>query len=243
MSDPLKLPILSLLSILLLLGIGLFSPSAKALNMEPLSLVLKPSGGGANQTFRVTNNASQPIAVQFSITTRQQQGDKEIRQPADDLFSIYPQQTIIPANATQKIRVKWLGRPQLAREQAYRLIAEQVHVSLKKEQQSGVNMLMTLISALYVQPSNTKSNIVVKNVQRQGNQLSVTLNNSGTRHALIKSAVLTLNNHNNTLTLNSDKLKGLVGNNVLAGATRRFMIPVPNGFANGQWQGALSNIQ
>jgi fimbrial chaperone protein len=226
-----------------LLTLGLFSQQANALNMEPLSLVLKPSGGGANQTFRVTNNASQPIAVQFSITTRQQQGDKEIRHPADNKFSIYPQQTIIPANTTQKIRVKWLGSPKLAREQAYRLIAQQVHVSLKKEHQSAVNMLMTLISALYVQPSNTKSSIVVKNVQRQGRQLVVTLNNAGTRHALIKSAVLTLSNHNKTLTLNNQNLKGLVGNNVLAGATRRFMIPVPNGFANGQWKGSLSNIK
>lgn len=227
----------------LLVTIGLFSQSATALTMEPLSLVLKPSGGGANQTFRVTNTANQPIAVQFSITTRQQNGNKEIRQPADNKFSIYPQQTIIPGNTTQKIRVKWLGNSTITSEQAYRLIAEQVHVSLTKEQQSGVNMLMTLISAIYVQPANTKSNVVVKNIQRQGQKLSVTLNNTGTRHSLIKSAVLTLTTNNTTLTLNSNQLKGLVGNNVLAGATRHFMIPVPNGFANGQWQGSLSNIQ
>jgi len=240
MYNHLKLRFLPLVS---LLFISLLSQQANALNMEPLSLVLKPSGGGANQTFRVTNNASEPIAVQFSITTRQQQGNKEIRHPADNKFSIYPPQTIIPGNTTQKIRVKWLGNPALAQEQAYRLIAEQVHVSLKKEQQSGVNMLMTLISALYVQPNKTKSNIVVKDVQRQGSNLLVTLNNTGTRHQLIKSAVLMLNNQHKIVTINNNKLKGLVGNNILAGATRRFTIPVPNGFTNGQWQGSLTHIK
>jgi fimbrial chaperone protein len=227
-----------------LLTLGLFSQQANALNIEPLALVLKPSGGGANQTFRVTNDSSEPIAVQFSITTRQQQGDKEIRHPADNQFSIYPQQTIIPGNATQKIRVKWLGSPKMASEQAYRLISEQVHVSLKKEQQSGVNMLMTMISSIYVRPAKTKSSIIVNNIQQQGRSLSITLNNSGTRHQLIQSAVLTLTNNNNkTLTLNEQNLKGLVGNNVLAGATRRFTIPVPKGFANGQWKGSLTRIK
>lgn len=228
---------------ILLITLGLFSQQANALNIEPLSLVLKPSGGGANQTFRITNTANTPIAVQFSITTRQQQGDEEIRQPADNDFSIYPQQTIIAGNTTQKIRVKWLGNPNIAQEQAYRLISEQVQVSLKKEDKSGVTMLMKMVSSLYVQPSNTKSNITVNEVQRQGNQLAVTLNNSGSRHALIESAILTLSNNNKTLTLNKENLKGLVGNNVLAGVTRRFMIPVPKEFANGAWKGSLSNIK
>jgi fimbrial chaperone protein len=223
-----------------LLTLGLFSQQANALNMEPLSLVLKPSGGGANQTFRVTNNASQPIAVQFSITTRQQQGDKEIRHPADNKFSIYPQQTIIPANTTQKIRVKWLGSPKLAREQAYRLIAEQVYVSLDDKEQTGVKMLMTLVGALYVQPSNTRSNLQVKALQAQGNKLAVTVANSGNRHQLMRFATLTLKNGGKVISLKGkQQLAGLEGNNVLGGATKRFFIPLPKGFVNGRWTAAL----
>ncbi len=156
MYNHLKSPFLPFVFLLIL---GLFSQQANALNIEPLALVLKPSGGGANQTFRVTNDSNEPIAVQFSITTRQQQGNKEIRHPADNKFSIYPQQTIIPGNATQKIRVKWLGSPKMASEQAYRLISEQVHVSLKKEQQSGVNILMIMISSVYVRLAKTKSSL------------------------------------------------------------------------------------
>ncbi len=224
-----------------LLLISIFSQQANALQMEPLSLVLKPSGGGSSQTLRVTNNSGKPIAVQFNITTRQQLNNKEIRHPADDQFMIYPPQTIIPAHTTQKIRVKWLGSTKLASEKAYRLIAEQVYVSLEKEDKSAVRMLMTLVGSLYIQPSKTNSKLVVKKVQSQGNKLAITVSNTGTRHQLMKKMLLTLNNEDKTLTLDNNHLKGLIGNNILAGATRTFTIPLPTGFANGQWKARLDS--
>lgn len=228
------------LSLALLLVLSLFSQVASALQMNPLSVVLKPSGGGAKQSFRVSNESNKPIAVQFSVMTRQQINNKEIRRPADRDFMIYPPQTIIPAKSTQKVRVEWLGAGKLPREQAYRLIAEQVHVSLEKQKESGINMLMTLVGALYVQPNGTKSNVQVKAVQRHGNRLAVTLANSGTRHQLMNYATMTLRNGHKVLTLKGAGLKGINGNNVLAGATKRFFIPLPKGFVNGRWTATIS---
>ncbi len=228
-----------LISILLLVLLS-FSQVASALQMNPLSLVLKPSGGGAKQSFRVTNESNKPIAVQFSVMTRQQVNNREIRRPADKDFMIYPPQTIIPPRSTQKVRVEWLGSPNLQREKAYRLIAEQVYVSLEKQKQTGINMLMTLVGALYVQPNATKSNVQVKAVQRNGNKLAVTLANGGTRHQLMNYSTLTLRNGNRVLTLKGNALKGINGNNVLAGSTKRFFIPLPKGFVNGRWTATIS---
>lgn len=228
------------ISFVLILLASLFSMQAHALQMNPLSVVLKPSGGGAKQSFKVTNESNQPIAVQFSITTRQQLNNKEIRHPADKDFMIYPPQTIIPARSTQKVRVEWLGAGKLSREQAYRLIAEQVYVSLDDKEDTGVKMLMTLVGALYVQPSNTKSNLKVKAVQAQGNKLAVTVANSGSRHQLMRYATLILKNGGKVISLKGkQQLAGLEGNNVLAGATKRFFIPLPKGFVNGQWTATL----
>ncbi len=228
------------LSFVLVLLASLFSLQANALQMNPLSVVLKPSGGGAKQSFKVTNESNQPIAVQFSITTRQQVNNKEIRHPADKDFMIYPPQTIIPARSTQKVRVEWLGAGKLPREQAYRLIAEQVYVSLDDKEQTGVKMLMTLVGALYVQPSNTRSNLQVKALQAQGNKLAVTVANSGNRHQLMRFATLTLKNGGKVISLKGkQQLAGLEGNNVLGGATKRFFIPLPKGFVNGRWTAAL----
>lgn len=228
------------LSFALLLISALFSLQASALQMNPLSVVLKPAGGGSKQSFKVTNESNKPIAVQFSVTTRQQLNNKEIRKPADKDFMIYPPQTIIPARSTQKVRIEWLGAGNIPREQAYRLIAEQVYVSLDDKEQTGVKMLMKLVGALYVQPNGTKSNLQVKAVQQQGNKLAVTVANSGNRHQLMKFATLTLRNEARVLSLKGVRqLAGLEGNNVLGGATKRFYIPLPKGFVNGRWTATL----
>ena len=226
----------TLVGIILLL---LISFNANALQMNPLSLVLKPSGGGARQSFKVTNESNKPIAVQFSVTTRQQLNNKEIRHPADKDFMIYPPQTIIPAKSTQKVRVEWLGAGQIPREQAYRLIAEQVYVSLSEEKETGVKMLMTLVGALYVQPNGTKSNVQVKAIQRHGNKLALTVSNSGNRHRLMKFATLVLSNGGQIITLKGKQLLGLDGNNILGGATKRFYIPLPKGYKDGRWQATV----
>ena len=226
----------SFFSMLLLV---LFSLPVQALQMNPLSVVVKPTGGGARQSFKVTNESNQPIAVQFSVTTRQQVNNKEIRRPADKDFSIYPPQTIIPPRSTQKVRIQWIGKQKVSKELSYRLIAEQVYVSLKKEKQTGINMLMTLVGALYVQPNNTRSNVSVRAVQRQGNKLAITLTNNGTRHQLMKYATLSLRNGNKVINLKGRDLVGLEGNNVLAGATKRFFIPLPKGFVNGRWSATI----
>jgi fimbrial chaperone protein len=229
----------NLIAYALFLVLSLSSQIANALQMNPLSVVLTPSGGGAKQSFRVTNESNKPIAVQFSITTRQQLNNKEIRRAADKDFMIYPAQTIIPAKTTQRVRVEWLGAGNLPREQAYRLIAEQVYVSLEKQKQSGINMLMTLVGALYVQPNSTKSNVQVKAVQRHGNKLAIILTNTGTRHQLMNYSTLTLRYGKKTIILKDKDLQGINGNNVLAGATKRFFIPLPKGFVNGRWTASI----
>jgi len=231
-----KYKLISFIAILLL---SLFSLQANALQMNPLSVVVKPSGGGTKQTFKVTNESNKPIAVQFSVTTRQQVNNKEVRRPADKDFMIYPPQTIIPAKSTQKVRIEWLGTSNVKKELAFRLIAEQVYVSLEKKKQTGINMLMTLVGALYVQPNGTKSNVQVRAVQRHGNKLGVTLSNSGNRHQLMRYATLTLKNGGKVITVKGKSLIGLEGNNVLAGATKRFFIPLPKGFVNGRWTATI----
>ncbi len=226
-------------SFLLLLMISFMTQQASALQLNPLSVIVKPTGGGARQTFKVTNESNKPIAVQFSVTTRQQINNKEVRRPADRDFMIYPPQTIIPPRTTQKVRIEWLGKKPVNKELAYRLIAKQVYVSLEKQKQTGISMLMTLVGALYVQPNNTKSNVQVRAVQRHGNKLAVTLSNSGNRHQLMNYATLTLRNGSKVINIKGKGLIGIEGNNVLAGATKRFFINLPHGFVNGRWTGTI----
>lgn len=217
----------------------LISPFVNALQMEPLSLVLKPSGAGANQILRVINETSKPVAVQFNMTTRKQVDNKEVRVSADDKFMIYPPQTIIPPRSAQKVRIQWLGESQMKDEQAYRFIAEQVYVSLEKEQ-TGINMLMKLEGALYVQPSKTKSNVKITSVKPEGNKLGVTIQNMGNRHQLLNKATVDLKYGNQLISLNGDQLLGMEGKNVLGKSTYRFLIKKPDQFKNQAWVASLN---
>ena len=226
-------------SFILTITLMLISFNAYALQMTPLSIVLKPSGGGTKQSVRITNESNKPIAVQFSVTTRQMINNKEVRKPADKDFMIYPPQTIIPAKTTQKVRVEWLGAGNMPKEQAYRLIAEQVDVSLDDKKQTGITMLMTLVHGLYVQPNGTKSNVQITAVKRQGNKLTITLTNSGTRHQILNYATLVLKNGGKILSLKGKSIQGLEGNNVLAGATHQYSIPLPKGFVDGPWTATI----
>ena len=223
----------------LLAAITLISPLANALQMEPLSMVLRPSGPNANKVFRIINESSKPIAVQLSMTTRKQVGNKEVRLPADDKFMIYPPQTIIPAKSAQKVRIQWLGDSQIKDEQAYRLIAEQVYVSLQKEQ-TGVNMLMRLEGALYVQPSKTKSQVKVTQLKPEGNKRGVTVANVGNRHQLLNKATLNLKHGNQLISLKGKQLLGLEGKNVLGKSTFKFLINKPEQFRNAAWVASLN---
>ena len=100
-------------SFLLLVTSSFVTYQTSALQLNPLSVIVKPTGGGSRQTFKVTNESNKPIAVQFSVTTRQQINNKEVRRPADRDFMIYPPQTIIPPRTTQKVRIEWLGKSRL----------------------------------------------------------------------------------------------------------------------------------
>ena len=231
--------IVKLFSITLILISHLFVQQVSALQMEPMSLILKPAGGGSKQAFTVANETNKPMAVKFSITTRQNINNKEVRRTAGHEFIIYPAQTVIPPRTSQRIRVEWLGNQKLNKEKSYRLIAEQLPVDLGEKKKTGLTMLMKMEGSLYVQPSNTKSNVKVARVQQHGNMLAVTLQNTGTRHQLLTRTRLILKNGNQTINLNTQALKGLEGMNILAGETIRYIIKKPANFRNGNW---VSNL-
>ena len=231
--------LIKLLTLIAILSANLLTQQASALQMEPMSLILKPAGGGSKQSFTVANETNKPMAVKFSITTRQTINNKEVRRPASHEFLIYPAQTVIPPRTSQRIRVEWLGNQRLNKEKPYRLIAEQLPVDLGEKKKTGLTMLMKMEGSLYVQPSNTKSNIRVTRVQQHGNMLAVTVQNTGTRHQLLTRTRLSLKNGNQAINLNSQALKGLEGNNILAGETMRFIIKKPANFRNGNWASNL----
>lgn len=223
------------------LTLSFLSPNLSAFGLKPLFASLSPTGVGAEYVFRVTNTSDKPIAVQFSTTTREQKVDgTETQKAADDAFMIYPPQAVIGANKTQKVRVQWLGEQNPTKELAYRFIAEQVPVNLSKKKNSGVQMVMTVVGSIYITPKGIQPKLSINNLRRSGNKLIFSIQNLGTKHALLDNLKIDLSNQGQKVQLSGKQLAEIEGKNILAGAQRELSITYPAGVAiDNRWSAQL----
>ena len=219
----------------------IFTSVASAFELKPLYASLAPSGAGAEKVFRVSNTSDKPIAVQFKTTTRKQHPDgTEEQSNADDLFMIYPPQAVIPAHKTQKVRVQWLGEQNPKKELAYRFVAEQVPVKLSKRDSTEVQMVMTLVGSIYIEPQGVNPQLDVSNIRQSGNKLIFTVRNTGTKHAMLENLTINLLGDGKQLELRGKQVFGAEGKNILAGSYRDLSIPLPQGInPSTSWQAQL----
>ncbi len=215
--------------------------------LTPSRLVLEPSGGRSAGAFQVRSTGTEPVAIEIRVTDRQmdRQGN-ETQNDADDEFVVYPPQIVLQPGQVQTVRVTWLGDPNVAVEQAFRLITEQLPIDLggPEAPPTGVTVRITAlyryVAALYVTPPGAQPDVVISQAshQRIGGQdkLLLEFNNQGTAHQLLSGLTLTLapvNQPGASLTLQPDQLTGISGENVLAQHQRQFVMPWPEGLPVG----------
>lgn len=228
---------------LLLLALLLGARSAWALKVIPFGAEFEPRGSGATRSFRLENETPQPAAAQIRMVGREADLDgKEQASPADDDFVVFPAQLVLLGGETRTIRVQWVGNPAPATELSYRMIVELLPVDFEPAQRRGaqVKLMLRYEAAVYIVPSGAKRDPVVEAaepVRGQNGQarLAVTVQNRGTAHALLTDVSLTVSSDRDgrSATLTGEQLRGLEGENVLAGRHRRFLLPWPAGLPIG----------
>ncbi|WP_114393839.1 molecular chaperone [Oleisolibacter albus] len=219
----------------------LFAPAAQAFRLAPIEMEFDPAGRGATQIFRLENENKEPAAVEIRILARAQDREGEdVLTPADDDWVVFPEQIILEPGQTQSVRVQWIGNGNPPREQAYRLIAEQLPVELGQAPTSGgqVRLLVRYVASLYVRPAGVSPALTVTGAQHvagpQGKQqLELVVQNAGSARQMLLNPTLALTAGGRSLTLTGPQLEGLAGENILAGTTRRFLLPWPAGLAVG----------
>lgn len=202
-------------------------------SLTPMSQSIDPSAKTKQGQLLLDNPTDAPMAIEVRATERIQKIDGTEEMPDTSELMVYPPQLIVPPNEKRTIRIQWTG--QLPKtEKAFRLIAEQLplEVEEKKSKKRGIKMLLKYIAAFYVTPQEAQSNISVESIELK-DKLEVKVHNSGTKHQLLQNAILTLKNEKKSIKVEGDKLKGLMGENVLAGSRRLFKITKPQGFEPG----------
>ncbi|HMP81894.1 MAG TPA: fimbria/pilus periplasmic chaperone [Verrucomicrobiota bacterium] len=209
--------------------------------LVPMVQNFAPSGRKANQAFQVENESGQTVAIQISMKTRTISADgRESNEDAEDDFIVYPAQLILKPREAQTVRVKWIGNPKPDRELAYRIVAEQLPVNVSKEQEAGINIkIMTrYLGSVYIVPNGAKPAVALDLAQPQRNaggreELLVQLGNHGTKHAMLRDLRLRIQSQGRTVELGPESLKGLAGENLLAGGQRKIALPWPEGIPFG----------
>lgn len=207
-----------------------------AFGFSPFKARLSPASQKASQLFEIRNDEDYPQAIQISVHRWQHQPDgTEVNQSADDVLSVYPNQFVLKPGSTQAIRLRYTGTATPSAEQAFRVVAEQLPVSLdaRPDTRKAIRFLVTYRAALYVTPDDAQPRIEPIGVQSQTikgeRYLAVSLANRGSAHALVKKPVFTFYTPQTSYKVDATGLANLDGENIHAGSQREFLVPWPSG--------------
>lgn len=220
-----------------LMAIALAPLPAAAFQLVPISQDFEPSGRGVNQVFQVENDRNEPVTVTIKMTGRAVDPDGNETMAETEDFTVFPTEIILPPKSSRGVRVKWVGDPAPKTELSYRIVAEETPLNMRRDS-PGASVFLTVryIGSIYVVPKGAKADIVVASARAVpgGSQLEVVLENKGTRHAIIDEPSLTVSSGSTSVTLDKVVVDGkLNGENILAGAQRRFLLPMPAGLPSG----------
>jgi len=211
---------------ILLIAFSIHLPGL-AFNFTPIEATLRPAGSGATQTFSVENPSPSPVAVEITMHTRDITVEGEdVLAPADDLFVVYPSQLILQPGARQSVRVQWSGPAELDKERAFRLIAEELPISLEAEDRegAGLDLLVRYVASVYVQPQGAEARLSIEAEPTEAG-IGLLVRNQGTMRAVLRAADYAIYADGEPVTLDDGQLEALAAVNILAGNTRRLPIP------------------
>jgi fimbrial chaperone protein len=222
----------------------------QAFRFEPISREFAPQGAASVRTFQVTNTNQSRIAVRVRMTTRSlTPSGEEVRRDASPQFVVFPSRLVLEPDQSQTIRVQWSGPESLEQERSYRIIAEQLPVDFAEEGGDGANLkiLFRYVGSVYVVPEGAAPDVRVAGtewVEADGERrLAVTVENQGTAHTILEGLELRLSSghaEGARRVLGSEALPELSGSNLLAGASRRVLVELPDAWHNHAVEAMLS---
>lgn len=209
-----------------LLLIVLILPMLFGFKFNPMSQTIELGENQKTAQFLIENESSESMAIDLSVLTRtMDENGKEDLIKAEEL-SVYPPQMIIPSKEKRTIRVTYKGDQNISTEKSFRVVAEQLPLSVdsKTKKKSGIQMLMRYMAALYVNPKDSKSDLSGSISKSTSSKLSLKISNNGNRHVILLKPVITISQGKKTWSFKGGTIKTLDGENVLAKSSRTFEI-------------------
>ena len=208
----------------------LMSSQIFAFKLTPIEAEFAP-GRLAVQTFKLENQGTQPIAVEIRVQARDMaiNGSDQLTASADT-FVVYPDQVVMNPGATQSVRVQWTGTQAPSKEQAFRLIAEQLPIELDANgaERSGLRLMVKYLAALYVRPPNPAARLSARfepSGSKKSGSAGLVLHNEGNAHVIVRSEMVEVLLDGNPIEMTAAQREAVHGRNVLAHRERRLELP------------------
>ena len=142
------------------------------------------------------------------------------------------------------MQVTWVGDSNPTKELNYRLVSQQVPITLTKPEtgkpttiKTRVVILLKYMGSLYIRPENVEPKLVLESVTVQKEKdkpvIAITFDNQGSARATLANFKLNLSSGGKTLELTAEQLKDITNQNVFANHKRRFVIPYPEDLPQG----------
>lgn len=209
------------------LALALLVPgTARAYEVEPLIFDLEPTGRAASQTMIVTNSQQAPIV--FEVVAERREVDAhgtETRRDAADNFLIIPPQARLEPGETQQIRLRYIGRPDLATSEHYVVTIRQI--PLEELQETGVQVLINFAASVQVVPRRSQASVQVSSAElttdEEGTPVArFLLENTGNRYQGMARSTITLSSAEHELVLEGEALNRALRHTLIPGGSTRW---------------------
>lgn len=205
----------------------LVSTPLYAFKFSPMSATIGVDKKNNSVLFYLENDTEQPIAITASVLARSTDvNGNEKNEKCDDELMAYPSQLIIPANEKRSIKVSWIGKMPPEIEKSYRLIAEQLPIDIDKKdkKKASIRVLLRYAAALYVEPKKLESKVTLEKFSIDENFITFFFKNAGGKHQILSNLSMKVSGRK-SFEIESDELKGMTGENILASSERIFKLP------------------
>jgi len=228
--------------------LSIMAIQVNALRVELSSDTFSTTGRNSNRNLFITNNSQKMAAIEVYAQSRsiQPNSGDDILEDVED-FLIFPDQLLLQPGEQQVITITWVGPDVLEFESAYRMIVEELNLSLSDDGeiidgQTSVKLdaLAKVVKAAYVAPPNAQSNVRIIDseiieLENGEKKLEVTFENVGTLHKIMKQTSINLipiDSDGNLVTseqqrYSPDELIGVI--NILAKSQRILQLAIPEG--------------
>ncbi len=228
-----------------MLLVGLLSTNIVALRVELSDDTFSTTGRGKNRNLFITNNSEKMIAIEVYAQSRAMDPNTGVDQLEDvENFLIYPNQLLLQPDQQQVVTLTWVGDEVLDQELAFRVIVEELNLSLGEEGLSDDDMTVRLaaltkvVKAVYVKPENAKANVKISKSEIITDDLGkkkiqLTFDNLGTAHKIMKQTKINIIPLNKDGVLQKDKSKEYIPDelngifNILSKSKRVINISMP----------------